>query len=247
MDSFPVNNEKRYLSVLKWVSIICFIVAAVLTVLTVFLELPQVQRGLQNLNEWFDSVEQYIGTLNKLAAFGFIIFSFIVKAFVPYLPFSVLFIASGLVFYPAEAWIINILGFALLVDLKFLWGRKRGGGSAHRLLNKNKVIRSIMKLGGDGNKLILALLRFIPFVPVGTVSRIYGATGMDILSFTVFSVLGYLPRLILWSQVGSNFTNPFTFAFTAPIIILFIISGLAILLLRKLLLLIKKDDSKSES
>ena len=247
MDSLPINNEKRYLFVLKWVSIICFIIAAVLAVLTVFMELPQVQHGLKSLNEWFDSVERYIGTLNKFAAFTFIIFSFLVKAFIPFLPFSVLFIASGLVFFPAEAWIINILGFTMLVDIKFLWGRRRGGGGAHRLLNKNRLIRDIMKLGGEGNKLILAVLRFIPFVPVGTVSRIYGATGMNLLSFTLFSVLGYLPRLILWSQVGSNFTNPFTFSFTAPLIILFIISGLAIMLLRKLLLLIGRSESHSES
>lgn len=232
---------------MKWVSIMCFIIAAVLTVLTVFMELPQVQHGLKSLNEWFDSVERYIATLNKAAAFGFIIFSFLVKAFIPFLPFSVLFIASGMVFPPAEAWIINILGFAVLVDIKFLWGRKRGGGGAHRLLKKNRLIRDIMKLGGEGNKLILAVLRFIPFVPVGTVSRIYGAIGMNMFTFTVFSVLGYLPRLILWSQVGSNFTNPFTFSFTAPLIILFIISGLAILLLRKLLLLIDRFVYHNES
>lgn len=237
------RSQKNPYAVLKWVSYLCFAVAGILAAATVIMAVPHVRQGLNSLNEWFLEVESIIGELNKAAAFGVILLSFVFKAFIPFLPFNVLFIASGLVFPPAVAWVINIAGFAVLVDIKFMWGKKRGGGGAHRFLIKYSTIKSFMKLGGDGNKLMLAVLRFIPFVPVGTVSRIYGATDMKIIEFTFFSILGYLPRLVLWSQVGSNFTNPFTFAFTAPIIVLLIISGLALLLLNKLLSLVGRSDA----
>ena len=155
---------------------------------------------------------------------------FAVKSVVAFIPFSVLFISSGMVFSAPVAMGVSILGFALLISVKFLWGKKFGGGNAHKLAVKSKSITRFMDLKGKGNKWMLVVLRFVPFVPVGTVSRAYGATEMKYLPFVGLSVLGFLPRVVLWSFVGSNIFDPFTPTFMAPIIVLLIISGISLLI-----------------
>jgi uncharacterized membrane protein YdjX (TVP38/TMEM64 family) len=53
---------------------------------------------------------------------------------------------------------------------------------------------------------------------------------MKYLPFVGLSVLGFLPRVVLWSFVGSNIFDPFTPTFMAPIIVLLIISGISLLI-----------------
>lgn len=238
------NETKFRYAVMRWVGIGCFVVAVSLAFLTFVMTLPEVQARFQDVLDYFDKVEYFIAGLNRFWAFVVIIFLFAVKIIVPVVPLSVLFIASGMVFPVPVAAAINVLGFSILVSAKFFWGRKFGGGGAHKFLIKSDWIMDFMKLGGDGNKWMLAILRFVPNIPIGTVSRIYGATSMDWLTFVLFSVLGYLPRLISWSVIGCNYANPFSFAFTAPIIMLLVISGISILLLNTLISLVKKNKEK---
>ena len=63
----------------------------------------------------------------------------------------------------------------------------------------------------------------------------YGATEMKLPTFLCYSLLGFLPRVLMWSYVGVNILNPFTTEFMAPLIVLFIISGISLLLLDALL------------
>ncbi len=228
------KKEKRS-RILKYSAIGCFSASLVFVVLAYIFSLPEVQQSLRNLNAWFEWIEKFIAQYDKLSAFGLIIVLFAFKSVVPILPFSVLFISSGMVFSPIVAVLVNLIGFALLVTIKFLWGRKYGGGKAHKLLNKNESLSNFMNLSGEGNKWMLVLLRLVPYMPVSTVSRAYGATEISLLPFVGLSVLGFLPRLVLWSIVGTNIFNPFSATFMAPVIILLIISGISLQILRAIL------------
>lgn len=211
--------------------VFCFVLAFALLAATYIMTLPTVKLNLERVMTYFDSVELFIASLNKLAALCAILLLFAIKAFVPVVPLSVIFIASGMVFKNTASGFINILGFCVLCSLKFLWGRRYGGGGTHRFLASVNSIQSFMKLHGNGNKWMLVLLRFVPFVPINTVSRLYGATSITLWEFLFYSVLGYLPRLVSWGVVGCNITNPFTPSFTAPISALLVISGISLFLL----------------
>ena len=237
------KEEKRSL-ILKIVSIVCFAVALFLVGLTYFVTLPQIQSRIVAIEDWFNKIEMFIGSLNKLGAFFTVIALFTVKGIFPLLPLSVLFIGTGLVFPAPLAAFINILGFAILVSIKYVWGKKLGGGGAHKVLVKSEVVYDFMDLGGKGNWWMLVILRFVPFIPINTVSRIYGATSMDYWRFCLFSVLGFLPRIVMWSIIGVNITDPFTVSFMAPIIILLTISGISVLVLRTMLNYIDKNKKK---
>ena len=230
LKAVKVNKVAKRKATIKRSSTVCFCVVVALVIITYVMTLPEVKRSLQDMYAWFETIENYIAGYDKLAAFGLIMALFAVKSVVAFIPFSVLFISSGMVFSAPVAMGVSILGFALLISVKFLWGKKFGGGNAHKLAVKSKSITRFMDLKGKGNKWMLVVLRFVPFVPVGTVSRAYGATEMKYLPFVGLSVLGFLPRVVLWSFVGSNIFDPFTPTFMAPIIVLLIISGISLLI-----------------
>lgn len=236
-----MNKEQKRSLVLKRLSVCCFILAVALLAVSFLVTLPGVQKQLADINAWFYQIEMFIARFDKLAAVAVIIFFFFIKCFIPVIPFSVLFIGSGLVFSVPVAATVNIMGFALLVSLKFLWGRRFGGGGAHKLILRSRSVTDFMGFDGKGNEWMLVILSFIPFIPVGTVSRAYGATNMRLLPFVILSVLGFLPRLISWSVLGCNITDPFTPGFMAPIIILAIISGLSLLLLDAIFKFTRKE------
>ena len=230
LKAVKVNKVAKRKATIKRSSTVCFCVAVALVIITYVMTLPEVKRSLQDMYAWFERIENYIAGYDKLAAFGLIMALFAVKSVVAFIPFSVLFISSGMVFSAPVAMGVSVLGFALLISVKFLWGKKFGGGNAHKLAVKSKSITRFMDLKGKGNKWMLVVLRFVPFVPVGTISRAYGATEMKYLPFVGLSVLGFLPRVVLWSFVGSNIFDPFTPTFMAPIIVLLIISGISLLI-----------------
>lgn len=230
-DIFKINKKSIRM---KHAAFICFILAFLLIIVSCVLTFPSVQKSLENLNAWFVGLELFIAGFNEIIAFMIIMILFLFKSFVPVIPFSVLFISSGMVFSAPVAVFVNALGFALLVSSKFLWGKRFGGGKAIDLLKKHETVSKFMDFNGSGNKWMLVLLRFIPFVPIGLVSRAYGTTEIKTLPYIGLSVVGFLPRLILWSVVGINIFDPFTPSFIVPVIILLIISGIALLIYKAL-------------
>ena len=238
-------EEKRSRN-LRRLSVTCFI-GSVCAVVTMFLlTLPQFKNQITEVNNLFMNIELFIAEFDKIAAFALIMFFFMFKMVFGCIPFSVLFISAGLVFSPAIAIFVNVIGFSLLIAIKFLWGRKFGGGGLYQLLLKSDTLSDFMEFKGKGNRWMLVVLRFVPFAPAGTISRAYGGTDMKLFPFIGFSVLGFLPRLVIWSIIGCNVFDPFTPAFLTPVSMLLIVSGVSLLLLDILFKLIRKDDKNEK-
>lgn len=234
MKSVKLTKEQRLSRNLSRGANACFGVAIGLVIVMYILNLPAVQSSLDHINGWFTSLEHFIARYESVVAFLIITLLFLVKSFVPIIPFSVLFVSSGMVFSEPISFFINLFGFSLLCTVKFYIGKLRGGGGAHKLANRSKTIYKFMDFGGKGNKWMLALMRFVPFFPVNTVSRAYGGTTMKYYKFLSYSLIGFMPRIILWSVIGFNIFDPFTPGFVIPVSILLIISGASLLLLNAL-------------
>ncbi|MGN0527100.1 MAG: TVP38/TMEM64 family protein [Acutalibacteraceae bacterium] len=222
------NRNRRALRILSFLS---FTLAICLIILTIIMSNPSVQERWEylwdSITSFFLSIEKFIGRYEKWLAVIIILILFCSKAFLPIVPFSVIFIGSGLVFSAPVAIILNLAGFALLVLINFKMGRRFGGGRAAKVLGRFDWLMSFMDFYGKGNPWMLFILRFIPFVPHGSVSKLYGASDMNTVKFVIISVVGFLPRLISWSLVGCNFTNPLTSQFFIPFIVLAFISGIS--------------------
>ncbi len=242
-----VNKLKLKSKAFKFLGIFCFLLALALLVITYIMTLPGVNKSFDGLMLYFDSVESFISGLNRPLALLVIMAFFFIKSFIPIVPLSVLFISAGLVFPSAFSFFINAVGFCLLVSVKFFFGKKHGSGRAEKLAKRFEPVKKVLRLEGDGNKLVLFLLRFVPFVPINTVSRLYGTTSMEHPVFVLFSLLGFLPRLVSWSFVGCNITNPFTFSFTLPVIMLLVISGISLILVSFILKLLNNNDNSERT
>ena len=83
------KEEKRSL-ILKIISIVCFSVALFLVGLTYVMTLPAVQSRVLEIQDWFNRIELFIGSLNKLGAFFTVLALFAIKSVIPFLPLSVL-------------------------------------------------------------------------------------------------------------------------------------------------------------
>ena len=123
LKAVKVNKVAKRKATIKRSSTVCFCVAVALVIITYVMTLPEVKRSLQDMYAWFERIENYIAGYDKLAAFGLIMALFAVKSVVAFIPFSVLFISSGMVFSAPVAMGVSVLGFALLISVKFLWGK----------------------------------------------------------------------------------------------------------------------------
>lgn len=235
MSYSKLSRDQRYSRGLKIAAVVCFCVAVALVVVTYSLTLPAVQKSLQNINQWFINVEYFVASFNRGIALLLVALLFLIKTVIPFLPFSVIFISCGMVFPTPVAVFISVLGIAMFSSIKFYWGKRRGGGGAHRLAGKSQNVTRFMGFGGNGNKWMLFVLCFVPVFPLGTVSRAYGATKMSHSTFLTIALLGFSPRLVLWSYIGVNIFNPFTPAFVTPFIVLLLISGISLLILNSFL------------
>ncbi len=242
MKSAKLTKEQKISRALRWSAYGCFGVAAGLVIISFILTLPPVEKSLQSINQWFYELEMFIARYEGIPAFLLIILLFLIKSYVPVIPFSVLFVGCGMVFDEVTSLFINALGFSLLCTVRFLVGKKKGGGNVHKIANRSKTVYRFMDFGGKGNKWMLAVMRFMPFFPVNTVSRAYGATEMDLQRFIGYSLLGFMPRLLLWSVIGFNIFAPFSPGFVVPFAVLMIISGASLLLVNTLMENNRKDN-----
>ncbi len=230
-----INKEQRYRRGLKISSIVCFCVAFALVLVTYSLTIPAVQKSLDDINKWFVGLEYFVASFNRWIALGIVILLFLVKTVIPIIPFSVIFVSCGMVFPTPVAVFISVIGIAVFSSIKFQWGRRRGGGGAHKIADKSQRVSRFLGFGGKGNKWMLFLLCFVPVLPLGTVSRAYGATKMSHSTFITLALIGFAPRLILWSYIGVNIFNPFTPEFVTPFIVLLVISGISLMILNSFL------------
>lgn len=140
------------------------------------------------------------------------------------IPFSCLCVISGMVFPLNRAILVNVVGILFFFIVKFAEGMWIGGGWAGMILNikKMRFIRDWLQFKGNGNPYVLAVSRLIPVIPLGMVSKYYGSMRYDFVYYCLLSLLGFAPRLYIYTELGAAITNPFSPTF---IILLMIIVG----------------------
>ena len=134
-----------------------------------------------------------------------------------------------MVFPTPFAVIINIAGYVVLVTIKYIWGKHLGRGYVYKILRRYENIQQMMDSDAKFKDGLLFGLRVVPNIPINTVSQVYGAMNFNYYKFIALSVLGFLPRIISYSMVGRHVYNPFSLGFMLPIVIMFVISGVAII------------------
>ena len=207
----------------------------------------------ENIRQWYALYEDFLYKLDMaILSIGynwiilFVIFAlYIVKCFIPIITVPALCVLSGMVYPTFVALFVNLIGYIIMLTVKYKFGAKYGGGNAHKLLCKNSVSRMLLERKGTGNPWVLFIFRFIPGFPINPVSQMYGAMGFDYKLYLIISLWGFIPKLFSYTFIGVYVFDPLSLQFLLPIIILLVISGVSILILNAVLNKLEKNENRN--
>lgn len=169
-----------------------------------------------------DDIIKYTPENYWLAAAVFIA-AYAVKSFSIFFPLLILYIASGIVFPPLGAVLVNISGLLICVSVPYCLGHYFGQDWVGTLTKKYKKAETIETLLTGNEWFISYILRVINLLPGDLVSMVLGAAGIRYYKFLFGSVIGLFPTMIAATFLGDTITDPaspgFIISFAATIII----------------------------
>ena len=174
------------------------------------------------LIRWFRKIDEAVARLDTTFEIVLCIFAlYIAKCQLP-IPLSFLCVISGMVFPLGQALALNALFIFLYFAEKYVEGILLGGGWTGMILNIKKLrfVRDWIHFKGNGNPYVLAVTRLVPVIPIGMVSKYYGSMRYDFVYYSFLSMLGFAPRLFVYTKLGTSWTNPFSVTFITLLMVI---------------------------
>ncbi|MBQ3045391.1 MAG: VTT domain-containing protein [Clostridia bacterium] len=175
-------------------------------------------------------LENFIMNLDKSwQFFGAVMLLFAVKSFFPIYATSTVCFLSGIVLPSYIAIPVNVLGFTVLITIRYFLGRRFGAGRAWKYISKTEKLKKLIEQDGRGNPALLIALRLLPGMPVNSISGIYGSFNFGYFEFVALSIIGFMPKLISFTLVGRNIYDPLSAGFLVPVMLLVFFTGVSLL------------------
>ncbi len=217
---------------LNTMAFVCFLLALALIILLRVFRLEGFLEWYNRYNSTLESYEIWMQTYGATwISVVSILVNFALKALIPWFPIPCLCVVSGVLFEWYYALLINLAGMIILFTIRFFWGRKFGGGNAEKILSKYDTAHSFIDSSKLGSRLVLFMLRFVPCMPVNSVSCLYGTTYISFWQYILISVFGFTYKLFSYTVIGRNVFDPASASFIVPFILLLIFSGMVLLFL----------------
>ena len=129
---------------------------------------------------------------------------YLLKSLVFVVPASIIYIYTGMAFDTPIAIVINLAGIALEVAVTFWLGRFLGSKVVEEKIRGKKWAEKLMNAKQKNKLSFLFGVRVLPAFPIDFVSLFLGASGTTFLSYFFISVLGIMPRVILFTILGDG-------------------------------------------
>jgi uncharacterized membrane protein YdjX (TVP38/TMEM64 family) len=205
------DEKKKFLILKRILQLLPWVVGLVLmlSVTLVFAKHPDIK------------AEDLVGYApkNGFLAAVFLIVLFAVKSLIFVIPIPILYIASGLIFPPVTAFIVNVLGMITCTAVPYWIGWYSGAGIINRLIKKYPKMQIIDTFKSDNGWFLSFFVRAIGFLPCDAVSVILGAWKVDFKKYITGTALGMLPGLIATTLVGITITDPHSPEFILSLIL----------------------------
>ncbi len=225
-----LKKRKKQKNILLFSGLILVLLSVAVAALLVSLQYEELWRWYAVTRQNLAKLEEFIAHIDiEWEFFIAIMLLFAIKSFFPIYPTSTVCFLSGLVLPMYYAIPVNILGFVLLVTIRYFWGNKFGAGASWRLISKTDTLRRLIQQDGKGNPALLIVLRLIPAMPINSISGIYGSFDFGYGRFVLLSVIGFMPKLISFTYVGRNLYDPLSPGFLVPTMLLMFFSGISLL------------------
>ncbi len=225
-----MKKSKSWSYALRLMALVCFSLVLALLVLLRLFQTDSFIRWYERYTETLVNFEIWIENYGATPlAVVIILVNYALKAVMPWFPVSCICVASAVIFKWYEALIINIVGLSVLFTLKFIWGRRFGGGNAEKLMMKYDFIQEIVDRNKLSSGVVLFLTRLLPSIPINSVSCLYGATDMPLWRFLIISIVGFLYKAVTYIIIGRNVFDPASASFIVPFIPHIMLSGIIFL------------------
>ncbi len=212
--------------------IILLVIAGLLIFLSIVLyNHAKLEIRFNTLIDWLQQMDDAIVNLDSNVEIIICIFAlYIAKCQLP-IPMGFLCVISGIVFPITQAVIINLIFCAFFFTVKYIEGKFIGGGWTGMILGIKQLhfIRDWIKFKGTGNPYVLFVSRLVPTIPLGMVSKYYGSMRYDFIYYTFLSLLGFAPRLFIYTKIGSAIYNPFSVQFIVLLMVIIAFTGISII------------------
>ena len=169
---------------------------------------------------------------NHILAAIFIIAAFAFKSLVFVIPIPILYIASGLIFKPFTAFMVNIVGMMVCTTIPYLIGRYTGRGLYQKLIKRYPKMQILDTFKQENQWFVSFIIRVIGFLPCDAVSLVLGVWKISFLKYISGTALGMLPGLITTTMVGITMTDPDSPGFIISIVLSLLVSVCSFMLWR---------------
>lgn len=237
-----LKKRKKQKKLLLFGGLILVALSLAVFVLLISLQFDSLWRWYDQLKYSLAQLEQFILHIDISWLFALaILLLFAVKSVIPIYPTSTVCFLTGAVLPMYFAVPINIAGFVILLTVRYFWGSRFGAGNAWKIISKTDTLRKLIQRDGKGNSALLVALRLIPCMPVNSISGIYGSLDFGYLKFILFSVVGFMPKLISYTFVGRNIFDPLSAGFLVPLMLILFFTGISMLSVNGIWITVEKS------
>lgn len=144
---------------------------------------------------------------NIMVASLIILGTFTLKSLFFFLPLFLIFISSGMILPIIPAALLSILGVTIEFSLTYLYGYFLGTDLVESIVSKYPKFDEILSYRSSNNIKVAFFLRLAPMMPE-PVSLVLGATGNNYIEYILASIMGVMPKLLIFTLIGNAVINP---------------------------------------
>ena len=216
-----MKKDKRIINILK-ISIFIIILLAG----AIFLRYS----GIENLQE----LEMIIQNSGSLAPLIYIALFSILPTF--FMPVTILAMAAGYVFGILPAGIYTFIAAFINSTLTYFLGKYVAYDFINDLANEKYLdVYNKLKEKSNGKEgfIFMLIVRLLPFVPYTLLNYMSGAVGFNYLVFISSSMLGILPGIFIYTNIGTNLSELGSKNFYISILIFVIFVSITTIIAKK--------------
>lgn len=224
-----MKQQKRHQTNLISLVIVLVTVGLLIFLSIVLYNHSKLEVRFDTLISWLEQLDDAIVSLESKTQIIICIFAlYIAKCQLP-IPMGFLCVISGIVFPITQAVVINLVFCVFFFTVKYFEGKFIGGGWTGMILGIKQLhfVRDWIQFKGTGNPYVLFVSRLVPSIPLGMVSKYYGSMRYDFVYYTCLSVLGFAPRLFIYTKIGSAIYNPFSVQFIVLVMVIVAFTGIS--------------------
>lgn len=176
-----------------------------------------------------EKLKEFINSYGKIAPIVYILlFTFVPLTF---FPDAVLAIAGGMAFGVVKGTLYTVIGALLGGSLAFFIASYFGKDLILKLTKNKHSFDFLSK--GNREFLTILTLRLIPLIPFDVISYGSGLTGVKFKNFILATLIGIVPGVIVFSNLGDKALNLNSFEFIVAILMLVFLFGISFIMKNK--------------